>query len=206
MLAWRGAVRNNEQVAGVAPNRLRSRPIDCARGPIVCAAGPIDCARPNRLRTPVILLHCSASGGEGAAMRITRCDLRAWREGTEGSPSEWPALADTPLAAAGEEVEIDWYGYRAGSNPGYLTIQLNGVPPEEAGAAPTAGATGYRYEVFLRGKEVGAVLAEMPPEAVADVVGEFLRGVDPEVLGAVVGRLLAHVAQAAASRARKPDV
>jgi hypothetical protein len=72
------------------------------------------------------------------------------------------------------------------------------------GAAPIAGAAGSRYEVVLRGREVGALLARMSPEAVGEVVGEFLRQADSELLGAVVGRLVAHVAQAAASRAPGP--
>jgi hypothetical protein len=40
----------------------------------------------------------------------------------------------------------------------------------------------------------------MPPEAVPEVIEAFLRAADPELLGAVAGRILAHVATAAGRR------
>ena len=149
-------------------------------------------------------------------MKIIRCDLAS---SSNTSPSKWPVLADVPLKWDGEVESYSegnhfaWDGYRDYSpaeDQGFVDIRVTGILPEPSTSkkphtkkkatphpeipAPSAEPSGYRYGVELGGGEVGAFLGRMPAAAVPEVFDEFLRTASPEVLGAVVGRLIAHVA------------
>lgn len=129
-------------------------------------------------------------------MRIARLDVSA---AGDTSLDEWPLLADVdiPLRSgvhAGPEVtggEVYWYGYRY-EEAGELQVSLPGLP--------AGGPADSQYTVMLRGRELGTLLGCISREAVPEVIGAFLHAVDPELLGAVVGRLVAHVAAAAGRR------
>jgi len=55
----------------------------------------------------------------------------------------------------------------------------------------------------VQGEELGTLLGCMPPEAVPEVIKSFLRTADPELIGAVAGHLIAHVASTAMTRRRE---
>jgi hypothetical protein len=87
---------------------------------------------------------------------------------------------------------LEWRGYRLYDEKGYVEVAVPGLP---------AGRTRkYQYGVWLDGAEFGTMLGCMPTEAVPDVIDAFLRAAAPELLGAVAGRIIAHVAAVAASR------
>jgi hypothetical protein len=122
-------------------------------------------------------------------MRITRLEASI---AEDTSPSDWPVLSNVNIAPRPREAWIEWRGYRLPGETGWAAVPVPGLP---AGVPPD-----YRYEVELGGDEFGTLLGCMPPEAVPEVIDAFLRTAGPEVLGAVAGRIFAHVAAAATSR------
>jgi hypothetical protein len=54
-----------------------------------------------------------------------------------------------------------------------------------------------QYVLEVESAEVGVLIRRMRLPDVAPVMGEFLAGADPEVIGAVVGHIVAHLARAA---------
>jgi len=102
-------------------------------------------------------------------------------------------LCDSPRV----DVWWDWARPDVGEHrPGAAVVVLDGQPAAEAPA--------YRYLVRVGEAELGEMLAHLPVEAVPLVIGGLLRGRDPEVLGAVVGRIIAHVAGLAQRAERRP--
>lgn len=122
-------------------------------------------------------------------MRITRLE-----ESSAGdtSPSDWPVVAEVNIAPRPEEAWIHWRGLVLPEDKGWVGVAIPGIP---SGAPPD-----YRYEVELAGDEFGVLLGCMPPHGVPEVIDAFLRTAGPDLLGAVVGRIIAHVATAATSR------
>jgi hypothetical protein len=129
-------------------------------------------------------------------MRIARLDVAAVGD---TSLDEWPLLADAEvLPRSGvhswptvPDGDVHWHGYRDDAT-GEVQVSVPGL---------SAGGPGeFQYTVMLRGSEFGTLLGCMPREAVPEVLGAFLHAVDPELLGAVVGRLIAHVAAASGRR------
>jgi hypothetical protein len=62
------------------------------------------------------------------------------------------------------------------------------------------GSGGTRYVLEVDSAEVGVFLGEMNLPDVAPVMAAFLAGASPEVIGAVVGHIVTHLARSA----RKP--
>lgn len=130
-------------------------------------------------------------------MRIAR--LEASAAGDVGGLDEWPLLADVevqprsgphswPKVPGGEVYwHVDPY-----DKTGELQVSIPG-PPDD-------GAAGPQYTVMLKNSEFGTLLGCMPEEVVPEVIAAFLHAADPELLGAVVGRLIAHVAAASSRR------
>jgi hypothetical protein len=106
---------------------------------------------------------------------------------------DWPVLVDTPVA----ETEPRWLGrFGDSEGPWVIWVEADGVPIE--------GAPNYRYLVELREENFSEILARLPIGAVSTVLDQLLREGDPEVIGAVVGRVVTHLAQSAGGPANPP--
>jgi hypothetical protein len=124
-------------------------------------------------------------------VRITRLEASS---ADDTSPSAWPAVAHVNVEPppTPSEAWIDWRGYGPEDHHGGVCVM---IPGNTAGPTPQ-----YCYEVQLLGEEFGTLLGGMPLAAVPGVLDAFLRAADPELLGAVVGHLIAHVSRAASRR------
>jgi hypothetical protein len=88
------------------------------------------------------------------------------------------------------------------SGAGGVVLWWDQLDPDDPGRAgctiPTDPAAPFRphcFQVNLTADDLGAMLAQMPASAVPTVLGGLLRDGDPEVIGAVVGRIIAHLAE-----------
>jgi hypothetical protein len=96
-------------------------------------------------------------------------------------------LADS--LAGGRAVDYFWYHDRSADRdePGTLQVTLPGVPKERG--EPDL------YELRFEAPDVGAMLAAAKPADVEAVMTTFLGQATPEVLGVIVGRVIAHLAR-----------
>jgi hypothetical protein len=71
---------------------------------------------------------------------------------------------------------------------GYVAVEVSAVP--------LGGSPPYRYELLLEAEELGELLGYLPERAIPAVVDRWLAHGDPEAIGAVVGRIVTHLARA----------
>jgi hypothetical protein len=115
-------------------------------------------------------------------VKISRCEERLQNE---IDVEEWPLLFDVPLADDG--VDVTWESIHGGGrNDWVVEVRLSG--PGEEGQR-------HRYQLELEPSDVGELLRRMPEEAVQAVIGGLLGGGRPEVIGTVVGQIVAHLAR-----------
>ena len=101
-----------------------------------------------------------------------------------------PVLVDAPVFPD----PLRWYGnYGDTEGPWVISLWADGVPAE--------GSPAYRYLVELSEQDLSEILARMPVGAVSAVLDQLLREGDPEVIGAVVGRVVTHLARGTAGPA-----
>ena len=131
-------------------------------------------------------------------MRISRLEASV-AENT--SSDRWSDLANVNLS--------DWpvFRYPESKRLGGWSIWRGDVAREElagiemvARGEPPDAPPEYYYMVQLPGEEFGTLLGGLRTESVPEVIDAFLRTASPELLGAVAGRIIAHVATAATSR------
>src|SRR5262245_8258394 len=102
-------------------------------------------------------------------------------------------LADTPVGSSKDGGRLDWsYDRTYHERAGDLQIGLDGLP--------SAGSSPDTYELVVSPSELGAMLAVVRLEDVKPVVEGFLARADPEVVGAVVGWVVAHLAKGKSNR------
>jgi hypothetical protein len=101
-------------------------------------------------------------------------------------------LADVPIEPSARSDRLFWsYDRVFPEHAGHLSISLKGVPSP---GAPDG------YEVIVGPFELGVMVGSMGPQEVERFIRGFLARATPEIVGAVVGRLAAHFAQAIAER------
>jgi hypothetical protein len=62
-------------------------------------------------------------------------------------------------------------------------------------ARPLVGKPDDAYQLIAEAEELGVMLAAMSPETVERVMSRFLGNARPEVVGSVVGSIIAHLAR-----------
>ena len=139
-------------------------------------------------------------------MRISRLEASVAQD---TSPSDWPELANVNLS--------DWpelaKRYPEASTLGGWSIWRGDIGRREPACIEMVARSEsgdmtpeFCYMVQLPGEEFGTLLGGLLPESVPEVIDAFLRAASPELLGAVTGRIIAHVAVAASRRAVVPGV
>ncbi len=111
---------------------------------------------------------------------------------------DWPILVDAPLLQAEACREPRWLG-NYGDSEGPWAIWL------ETDGEPTEGSPAYRYLVELSEQDFGEILARMPVGAVSTILDRLLREGDPETIGAIVGRIVTHLARGGTGRSNPPS-
>jgi hypothetical protein len=102
-------------------------------------------------------------------------------------------LADVPIEPSTDSVRLFWnYDRNFPEHAGHLSIGLN--------VAPSSGAPPDGYELIVSPSELGVMIGAMNQPDVEFVVRGFLARATPEIVGAVVGQLVAHFARGAAER------
>jgi hypothetical protein len=124
-------------------------------------------------------------------MKVSRCDVKA-ADTTDFE--DWPVLFDRPIAPGELSIDVEWKQESSvylEPGPARLSLDDSAVdtPPQ------------YRYEVELSPEDVGALLWNMPIDAVPTVIGGMLRRGKPEVIGAVVGQIIAYLVERGSGRA-----
>jgi hypothetical protein len=94
-------------------------------------------------------------------------------------------LAEGQILSRGSGVTL-WWDQNDTHDAGLVGFAVPSLPSEVARP--------HAYEVTLRPEDLGAMLTHMPATAVPAVFDELLRDGDPEVIDAVVGRVIAHLA------------
>jgi hypothetical protein len=116
-------------------------------------------------------------------------ELRKYTGDSDGS-----RLAATPIRSV-DRTTVEWEMDNIyPENEGTLRLVARGRPPE--------GNPDDTYEVSLEPSELGVMLAAMRPEAVELVMRAFLKNTTPDILGAVAGCIVTHLARALAEKAR----
>jgi hypothetical protein len=135
---------------------------------------------------------------EERQMRISRLEASV---APDTSPSDWPELANVNLSQWPEihypESKVlggwsIWRGDVIRGEPASIEMVARGEP--------TDGLPEYYYMVQLPGEELGTLLGCLKAESAPEVIDAFLRIASPELLGAIAGRIIAHVATTASSR------
>ena len=102
---------------------------------------------------------------------------------------EETVLVEAPIVSPVEGVTICWYNQRADpTNAGYVLVGVPGVPLE--------GSPRCCYELLLEAEELGELLGYFPAHAIPAVVDRWLSHGNPETIGALAGRIIAHLARA----------
>ena len=125
-------------------------------------------------------------------MRISRCDAELAQAPDVGY-EDWPILLDTPTTAAEFPDGVTWEAIRGSAGAGPVYIQLEAAGDGESGR--------YKFEIQIGPQEVGALLRCMPVEAVPAVIGGMLCRGNSEVIGAVVGQVIAYLVERESGRA-----
>jgi hypothetical protein len=102
---------------------------------------------------------------------------------------EETVLVEAPIVSPVDGVTI-WWDTQHGdtTNSGYVAV---GVP-----AAPLEGPPRCHYELVLEAEELGELLGYFPAHAIPAVVDRWLSHGNPETIGALAGRIIAHLARA----------
>jgi hypothetical protein len=102
---------------------------------------------------------------------------------------EATVLFETRIVSPVEGVTVWWDNQRAGpTDPGYVAVGVSGVPLE--------GSCRCSYELLLEAEELGELLGYLPPRAIPAVVDRWLAHGNSETIGALAGRIIAHLARA----------
>jgi hypothetical protein len=123
-------------------------------------------------------------------MKVSRCEITT-ADTTDFE--DWPVLFDKPVGPGELSIDVEWRQESTNREPGPARLSLE----DSAVDAPPQ----YRYEVELSPEDVGALLWNMPIDAVPVVIGGMLRRGKPEVIGAVVGQIVAYLAERRSGRA-----
>jgi hypothetical protein len=122
-------------------------------------------------------------------MRVSRCEVK---EVDVTEVENYPLLLDQGIATGEPSIYLEWEGIRgAHLKAGPVRISLD----DSAVNAPPQ----YQYELELSPDEVGALLEKMPIEGVPSVIGGLLRN-NPQVIGAVVGQIIAYLVERSPGR------
>jgi hypothetical protein len=94
---------------------------------------------------------------------------------------------NNPISSPPDDLRIWWTFDRVyPEHEGILRIALKG--------APSTGSPPDHYSLKVRPSELGEMLGKMRSEDVQRVMDAFLERADPEIIGALVGWVITHLA------------